>query len=102
MHRNFLESFAVQKGSPKDLQISMVKAREVEYSKKNFIRVEWPTIALKVACNKPFRDNSPTNIRSYPFKPEKRDLERIRKRISDYEIGSNYPNILNLSVFRYQ
>jgi biotin synthase-related radical SAM superfamily protein len=56
----------------------------------------------EVACNRPFGDSSPTDIKSYPFKPEKRDLERIRKQLFDYEMTTNYPDILNPSVFRYQ
>jgi biotin synthase-related radical SAM superfamily protein len=110
MHRSLLEDFTVQKENREYFQISMAKGREVEYSKKNFIRVEWPTVvfdeiverAEEVSCDKLFGDNFPTDIKSYPFKPEKGDLERIRKQLFDCEMTTNYPDIINPKVFRYQ
>jgi biotin synthase-related radical SAM superfamily protein len=105
MHRSFLESLNVQKENQEYLQISMAKTREVEYSKKNFIRVEWPKVALdkimdrteKSSCNRPFGDSYLTGLKSYPFKPERRDMERIRKQLFGYEM-----DIINPNGCRYQ
>ncbi|MBI5374727.1 MAG: radical SAM protein [Candidatus Schekmanbacteria bacterium] len=39
----------------------------------------------KVACNRPYGDSLPgDNIRSFPFKPEAEDIERIKKEIFQY------------------
>lgn len=37
------------------------------------------------ACNRPFGDSSPSNIRSFPFKLNSNDISRVRKELLEYE-----------------
>lgn len=55
----------------------------------------------EVACNRPFGDSSPTDLRSFPFEPNSKDLKRIREQMFDYEMEKAYPDILNPSTNRY-
>jgi biotin synthase len=36
------------------------------------------------ACNRPFGDSSPKNIRSFPFELNAADLNRVRKELLEY------------------
>ncbi len=56
----------------------------------------------EAACNRPYGDSPVSDIRSYPFKPKRKDLEKIRKQLFDYEMDKAYPDILNPSILRYQ
>jgi biotin synthase len=91
-----------EKGQVIDFGIDKDTFEELFWSGRPFMTSGCRGKTTEVACNRPFGDSSPTDIRSYPFKPEKRDLERIRKQLFDYEMTTNYPDILNPSVFRYQ
>ena len=33
------------------------------------------------ACDRPYGDSPPSNIASYPFQPEKKDIKKIRKQL---------------------
>jgi biotin synthase len=33
------------------------------------------------ACDRPYGDSPPSNIASYPFQPEKKDLKKIRRQL---------------------
>ena len=37
-----------------------------------------PGGGLETACNRPFGDGPPSDIRSYPFPPEEEDVARIK------------------------
>jgi lipoyl synthase len=91
-----------EKGQVIDFGIDKDTFEELFWSGRPFMTSGCRGKTTEVACNRPFGDSSPTDIKSYPFKPEKRDLERIRKQLFDYEMTTNYPDILNPSVFRYQ
>jgi biotin synthase-related radical SAM superfamily protein len=91
-----------EKGQVIDFGIDKDTFEELFWSGRPFMTSGCRGKTTEVACNRPFGDSSPTDIRSYPFRPEKRDLERIRKQLFDYEMTTNYPDILNPSVFRYQ
>lgn len=39
------------------------------------------------ACDRPYGDSPPSNIASYPFQPDKRDLRRIRRQLGDGPCG---------------
>ncbi len=56
----------------------------------------------EVACNRPSGDSPVSDIRSYPFKPSRTELRRIRRQLFDYEMEQAYPDILNPSLLRYQ
>jgi biotin synthase len=34
------------------------------------------------ACDRPYGDSPPSNIASYPFQPEKKDIKKIRKQLN--------------------
>jgi len=91
-----------EKGQVIDFGIDKDTFEELFWSGRPFMTSGCRGKTTEVACNRPFGDSSPTDIRSYPFKPEKRDLERIRKQLFDYEMNTSYPDIINPSVFRYQ
>jgi biotin synthase-related radical SAM superfamily protein len=91
-----------EKGQVIDFGIDKDTFEELFWGGRPFMTSGCRGKTTEVACNRPFGDSSPTDIRSYPFKPEKRDLECIRKQLFDYEMTTNYPDILNPSVFRYQ
>jgi biotin synthase len=39
------------------------------------------------ACNRPYGDSGPTDIRSFPFAPGKRDLRAIRKQLAGHAVS---------------
>ena len=41
------------------------------------------------ACDRPYGDSPPSNIASYPFPPDKRDVRRIRRQLGDGSCGCN-------------
>ena len=40
------------------------------------------------ACNRPYGDSSPTDIRSFPFAPDARDVEIVRRQMAGEDIGT--------------
>lgn len=43
-----------------------------------------PGKTMKCACNRPFGDGPPSDIRSYPFQPGLEDIQRLRKQMATY------------------
>jgi biotin synthase len=40
------------------------------------------------ACNRPYGDSSPTDIRSFPFALNRADVERVRRQMAGEDIGT--------------
>lgn len=40
------------------------------------------------ACNRPYGDSSPTDIRSFPFAPNRADVARVRRQLAGEDIGT--------------
>jgi len=74
---------------------------EVFWSGRPFMTAGCRGKTTEVACNRPFGDCSVSDIRSFPFKPTKRDLKRVRKQLFDYDAEAHYPDLLNPSSLRY-
>ena len=91
-----------EKGQIIDFGIDKDTFEELFWSGRPFMTSGCRGKTTEVACNRPFGDSSVTDIKSYPFKPNKADLQRIRKQLFDYEMTTNYPDVLNPSVLRYQ
>jgi len=91
-----------ERGQIVDWGVSREVFEEVFWSGRPFMTAGCRGKTTEVACNRPFGDCSVSDIKSYPFRPNKKDLERIRKQLFDYEMETHYPDILNPSVFRYQ
>ena len=91
-----------EKGQVIDFGIDKDTFEEIFWSGRPFMTSGCRGKTQEVACNRPFGDSSVKDIRSYPFKPNKSDLQKIRKQLFDYEMKNNYPDILNPSIFRYQ
>lgn len=43
-----------------------------------------PGATSKCACNRPYGDGPPSDIRSFPFRPEAADIRQIRKELATY------------------
>lgn len=54
---------------------------EIINSGKPFQTSGCPGKTLVVACNRPFGDGRPSDIRSYPFKLNKADIKKVRKQL---------------------
>lgn len=97
MKRIFPERNIEQKENPEYLQIS----KEKPCPASEFWLVQF-TRYLDMKFNDKGQVIDFSDTRSYPFKPSRSDLERIRKQPLDYEMSTSYPYIINQSVFRYQ
>ncbi|RME13497.1 MAG: radical SAM protein, partial [Aquificota bacterium] len=91
-----------EKGQVVDFGIGKDTFEELFWSGRPFMTSGCRGKTSEVACNRPFGDSSVSDIKSYPFRPDRSDLQRIRKQLFDYEMTTNYPDVLNPSVFRYQ
>jgi len=91
-----------EKGQIVDWGVSKEVFEEIFWSGKPFMTAGCRGKTTEVACNRPFGDSSVSDIKSYPFKPNRNDLKKIRKQLFDYEMERAYPDVLNPSVFRYQ
>jgi biotin synthase-related radical SAM superfamily protein len=40
------------------------------------------------ACNRPYGDSGPTDVRSFPFAPGKRDIQRIRRQLCGEDVAA--------------
>ncbi len=90
-----------EKGQIIDFGVDRETFEEIFWSGRPFMTAGCRGKTQEVACNRPFGDSSVKDIRSYPFKPNRRDLKRIREQLFDYEMERAYPDILNPSSFRY-
>lgn len=80
--KNFISLDAIhfdERGRICYLEIADEIIKEVILSGKPFMTSGCPGKKREVACNRPFGDGPPSDIRSYPFKPTKRDLRKILK-----------------------
>ncbi|MCS7083355.1 MAG: radical SAM protein [Aquificaceae bacterium] len=91
-----------ERGQVIDFGVDKDTFEEVFNSARPFMTSGCRGKTTEVACNRPFGDSSVSDIKSFPFKPSRTDLKSIRKQLFDYEMRTNYPDVLNPSVFRYQ
>ena len=90
-----------EKGQVIDFGIKKDLFEELFASGKPFMTAGCRGKTTEVACNRPFGDSSPTNLRSFPFQPNKSDISNIREQMFDYDMEKAYPDFLNPSTGRY-
>ncbi|MHB1395782.1 MAG: radical SAM protein [Thermoleophilia bacterium] len=58
---------------------------ELVKSGKPFMTSGCPGSSMSCACNRPFGDGPPSDIRSYPFMLSEEDIMKVRKELSTYQ-----------------